>query len=59
MIPQDYYFMVNEGNGENAPHVAIPARSNAMYVFESREDVDTFIKRTKFFRDLAFGKSTV
>ncbi len=59
MIPQYYYFMVDEGNDANAPHVGIPARRNAIYIFENRKDVDEFIKGLKYFRDIAFGEMVV
>jgi len=55
MIPEDYYFMIDDGNGVNAAHVGIPARKNAVYIFESREDVREFIKRIKHLTDIAFG----
>ncbi len=59
MIPRKYFFMVDDGTHKSPPHVIIPAMDDARYIFESREDVDEFIKRAEFFRDVAFGKNAV
>ncbi len=59
MIPADYFFMISDGTRKIPAHIAIPARSNAIYIFESREDVDEFIRRIKYFRDGVFGTADI